>query len=189
MAGNRNLQSLSNLVKAISRLSQNSTETRNSGETQETTDDVEATIRTLFPSTNGQLTSTQANRNETRVVAEHGALNMPDRRYPENAERFVPNRKYGTKKRPRNVKNSTSKKPKCNEQRTVLKDVILLRGPKQDKVPRGIAREALFALGFTIPRRLNLALLCKKVRSGVYWQKNLKTNLNRFPEKATSFSS
>ncbi len=150
MAGNRNLQSLSNLVKAISRLSQNSTETRNSGETQETTDDVEATIRTLFPSTNGRVTSTQTNRNETRVVAEHGALDMPDRRYPENAESFVPNRKYNTKKRARNVKSSTSKKPKCNEQRTVLKDVILLHGPKQlDKVPRGIAREALFALGFT----------------------------------------
>jgi hypothetical protein len=78
MAGNRNLQSLSNLVKAISRLSQNS------GEMQETTDYVEATIRTLFPSTNGQ---TEANRNEIRVVAEHDALNTPDRRYPENAER------------------------------------------------------------------------------------------------------
>jgi hypothetical protein len=88
MTANRNLQNLSNLVKAISRLSQNSTETRNSGATQETTDDVEATIRTLFPSRNGQ-----ANRNEIRVVAEHDALNTHDRRYPANAERFVPNRK------------------------------------------------------------------------------------------------
>ena len=83
MAGNRNMQSLSNLVKAISRFSQNSTEARNSGEMQETTDDLEATIRTLFPSTNGQ---TEANRNEIPVVAEHDALNTPDRRYPENAE-------------------------------------------------------------------------------------------------------
>jgi hypothetical protein len=89
MAGNRNLQSLSNLVKAISRLSQNSTQTGNSGETQGTTDDVEATIRTLFPSTNGQ---TEANRNEIRVVAEYDALNIPDRWYPQNAERFVPKR-------------------------------------------------------------------------------------------------
>jgi hypothetical protein len=47
MAANRNLQNVSNLVKAISRMSQNSTETRNSGEMQETTDDVAATIRTL----------------------------------------------------------------------------------------------------------------------------------------------
>jgi hypothetical protein len=74
-------------------LSQNSTETRNNGETQETTDDVEATIRTLFP-------QTEANRNEIRVVAEHDALNTHDRRYPQDAQRFVHNRKYGTKKRP-----------------------------------------------------------------------------------------
>ena len=94
MAGNRNMQSLSNLVKAISQFSQNSTETHNSGEMKETTDDVEATIRTLFPSTNGQ---TEANRIEIRVVAEHDALNTHDRWYPQNAERFVPNRKYGTK--------------------------------------------------------------------------------------------
>ena len=137
MAGNKNLQSLSNLVKAISRLSENSTESRNGGETQESTNDVEAAIRTLFPSTNG---STQANQDETHVAAEHGVLNMPDRRIPENTERFVPNRKYGSRKRPRNLKSSTGKKPKCNEQRTVLKDVILLHGPKQDKVPRGMAR-------------------------------------------------
>ena len=118
MAGSRNLQSLSNLVKAISRLSQNSTETRSSEETQEPTDDVEATIRNLFPSTNGQRTSTQANQYENHV--EYGALNMPDRRNPETAERFLPNRKYGTKKRPRNVKNSISKKPKCNEHRYII---------------------------------------------------------------------
>jgi hypothetical protein len=51
---------------------------------QETTDDVEATIRTLFPSTNGQ---TEANRNEIRVVAEHDALNIPDRRYPKRRKK------------------------------------------------------------------------------------------------------
>jgi hypothetical protein len=182
MAGNRNLQSLSNLVKAISRLSQNSTETRNSGETQETTDDVEATIRTLFPSTNGQ---TEADRNETRVVAEHGALNTPDRRYPENAERFVPNRKYGTKKRPRNVKNSTSKKPKCNEQRTVLKDVILLHGPKQDKVPRGISREALFALGFTTTLELSISMQESEIRSLL--EEKFKNKLESISRKGNKF--
>jgi hypothetical protein len=47
---------------------------------QETTDDVEATIRTLFP-------QTEANRNEIRVVSEHDVLNTHERQYPENAER------------------------------------------------------------------------------------------------------
>ena len=95
MAGSRNLQSLSNLVKAISCLSQYSTETHSSEEMQEPTDDVEAMIRNLFPSMNGQRTSTQANQCENHV--EYGALNMPDRQNPKTAERFLPNRKYGTK--------------------------------------------------------------------------------------------
>ena len=89
MLCSRNLRSLSKLVKAISRLSQNSRETCSSEETQEPTDNVEATIRNLFPSTNGQQTSTQANQNENHV--EHGALNMPDRWNPGPAKRFVGN--------------------------------------------------------------------------------------------------
>ena len=75
-------------IKAISQQTKN----RSSGESQESTDHVEATIRTLIPSTNCQLTSIQVpqtKRNETRVVAQHGALDMPERRYPENTERFV----------------------------------------------------------------------------------------------------
>ena len=183
MAGSRNLQSLSNLVKAISRLSQNSTETRSSEETQEPTDDVEATIRNLFPSTNGQRTSTQANQYENHV--EHGALNMPDRRNPETAERFLPNRKYGTKKRPRNVKNSISKKPKCNEQRTILKDVILLPGPKQDKVPRGIAREALFGHGFTTTLELSNTIEESEIRSLL--EEKFKNKLGSISRKGFKF--
>ena len=182
MAGNKNLQSLSNLVKAISRLSENSTESHNGGETQESTNDVEAAIRTLFPSTNG---STQANRDETRVAAEHGALNMPDRRIPENTERFVPNRKYGSRKRPRNLKSSTGKKPKCNEQRTVLKDVILLHGPKQDKVPRGMAREALFALGFTTTFELSSAMGESEIRSLL--EEKFKSRLDSISRRGNKF--
>ena len=183
MAGN--IHSLSNRVKAISRLSQNSTETRNSGETQETTDDVEATMRTLFPSTNGQLASIQANRNETRVLAEHGALSTPDRPYPENTERFMPNRKYGVKKRQRNMKNSSSKKSKSNEQRTVLKDVILLHGPKQDKVPRGIARESLFALGFTTTLELSHTMEEGEIRSLL--EEKFKNKLKSISRKGNKF--
>ena len=57
------------------------------------TDDVEAMIRTLLPSTNVQLTLIQVTQTkEMKLVLSrpHGTLDMPERRYPENAERFVP---------------------------------------------------------------------------------------------------
>lgn len=97
IAGNRNLYCLSR-------------------KTQESTDDVEATIPMLFPLADGKLTSIKANRIETRDVVKHSALDMPDRRYPDNACRTIriPNRKYGTTKRLRNVRHSTSKKVMCN---------------------------------------------------------------------------
>ena len=75
------LQSLSDLVKAITRLSQN-----NSGGNDEDSEDtnVEATIRSLFPSTNGQSGQERdpSTQNETRVSrsAEHErSSNTPDR--------------------------------------------------------------------------------------------------------------
>jgi hypothetical protein len=172
MAARRNLQSLSDLVKAITRLSQNS-----SGGNDEDSEDtnVEATIRSLFPSTNGQsaqLTSPQerdpSTQNETRVVrgAEHErSSNNPDRRTRESSERFVPNRKYGGKKRSKSVKNNANKKPKGNEQRNVLKDVILIPGPKEQKVPRGTKREALFSHGFTTTIELNLTMNESDIRA------------------------
>jgi hypothetical protein len=51
MAARRNLQSLSNLVSAITRLSHTNSD-GNSEEAEDT--DVKATIRSLFPSTNGR---------------------------------------------------------------------------------------------------------------------------------------
>jgi hypothetical protein len=172
MAARRNLQSLSDLVKAITRLSQNSSG-RNDEDSEDT--NVEAAIRSLFPSTNGQsaqLTSPQerdpSTQNETRVVrgAEHErSSNIPDRRTRESSERFVPNRKYGGKKRSKSVKNNANKKPKGNEQRNVLKDVILIPGPKEQKVPRGTKREALFSHGFTTTIELNLTMNESDIRA------------------------
>ena len=179
MAGNnRSIKSFSNLVKAVSRLSQNNTEARTSEESQVSIEDVEATIRRLFPSINGQATSSQAGQNETRAVAERVSLNAPDRRYAESTERFVPNRNYAsTKKRSRYVKNASNKKPKGNELRSTLKDVILLPGPKQNKVPRGLEREALFAHGFTTTIELNAGMHESEIRSFLEekFQKKLAT--------------
>jgi hypothetical protein len=115
MAGNRNLQSLSNLVKAISRLSQNSGEMPasypgamccsmacaafawaawiNLIDFPRALNDVNKPKR--LGTRQGRCKKLQttwkqryeANQNEIRVVAEHDALNTPDRRYPENVER------------------------------------------------------------------------------------------------------
>ncbi len=147
MAARRNLQCLSNLVRAISRLGES-----NSEGNDENTDDtsVEATIRSLSPSVNGQAAPNQStpsqenrqsgsNQNETRVVG------APDRRLTEASERFVANKRYGGKKRSRSGKNAANKKPKCSELRTTLKDVILLPSPKQQKSsPRNNKGSAIF---------------------------------------------
>ncbi len=122
MAARRNLQSLSNLVNAITRLSHTNSD-GNSEEAEDT--DVEATIRSLFQrSTNGragQSTSTQDSGNsQSRVatssvnVSEQEISNStPDRRFRNSFERFVADRK----KRSKSVKTSSSnssKKAKSN---------------------------------------------------------------------------
>ena len=110
---------------------------------------------------------------------------MPDPHYLKNTERFLPNHKYGPKKRPRNVKNSTNKTSKCNEQRTVLKDVILLHGPKQDKVPCGVARKVLFALGFTTTLELSHTMKESEIRSLL--EEKFKNKLESISRKGNKF--
>ena len=121
MAARRNLQSLSNLVKAITRLSQNSSDGNDEGSEDM---NVEETIRSLFPSTNGQacVASPQQgiSQSNSRVLPNCGesSSNTPDRRICESSERFVPNRNYGGKKRSKALKNNSTKKPRNSEQRT-----------------------------------------------------------------------
>ena len=127
MAARRNLQSLSNLVSAITRLSHTNSD-GNSEEAEDT--DVEATKKSLFPSTNGrasQSTSTQDSGNsQSRVatssvnVSEQEISNSTsDRRFRDSFERFVADRK----KRSKSVKTSSSnssKKAKCQEQQLIF---------------------------------------------------------------------
>ena len=67
----------------------------------------------------------------------------------------------------------------------MLKDVILLHGPKQDKVPRGVAREALFALGFTMTLQLSHTMEESEIRSLL--EEKFKNKLESISRKGNKF--
>jgi hypothetical protein len=116
---------------------------------------VEEAIRRLFPSTastsqTGNLTTENGPSSRTR---ENHNVNVNGNAMGENSDRntgFNPSNVYipSGKKRAKSFSSKASKKKSAKvsqTERKSLKDVILLPGPKVSTVPKGIAREDLFA--------------------------------------------
>ena len=175
LAASRNLQCLSDLVTAITRLSRENSEEQSEVSQNESVTD---TIRDLFPSVNGQTSQSTSSSSRAQTpdnsqpsnltqedVVERPKTNnqTPDRRFVQQFENFVTNN--SGKKRTKFIKKPTgSKKPKRGDQRTVFKDVILLPDPKQQKVPRGTTREALYSHGFTTTIELHPSMTENDIR-------------------------
>ena len=131
MAARRNLQCLSDLVTAITRLSRENSEEQSEVSQNESVTD---TIRDLFPSVNGQTSQSTSSSSRAQTpdnsqpsnltqedVVERPKTNnqTPDRRFVQQFENFVTNN--SGKKRTKFIKKPTgSKKPKRGDQRTVL---------------------------------------------------------------------
>lgn len=147
------MHALSNLVKAISSLQQSQQSSQNlecTETTQNSTDNVEAAIRTLFPSINTtEVTAASQNTSSESVRENQTNVDSIDRSIVGHCVRFHPSQNYQPrgKKRAKSTK-ANAKKTKHVEQRSTIKDVILLPGPKFDKVPRGATREGLYTNGF-----------------------------------------
>ena len=168
------MHALSNLMKAISSFQQSQKGNQNlqSSETatnssNSTHNNVEAAIRTLFPSINGAAEAAQ-NRSSESVES-----NRPDNepivesvdRPVGHRQRFQPsqNNQPRGKKRAKSTK-APAKKNKHVGQRSTIKDVILLPGPKFDKVPRGATREGLSSNGFVTTLELIPTMSVQEIR-------------------------
>ena len=171
---NRQVQILSNLIKAVSNVAESGAapSTSHGLNSEQSNTSVEEAIRRLFPSTastsqTGNLTTENGPSSRTRE--NH---NVNGNAVGENSDRntgFNPSNVYipSGKKRAKSFSSKASKKKSAKvsqTERKLLKDVILLPGPKVSTVPKGVAREDLFARGFTTTFELSPSMIEKDIR-------------------------
>ena len=169
------MHALSGLVKAISAFQQSSQNIESTVTTQSlqnsTSNDVETAIRSLFPSTNGTAATVQNATSESessRRDNQTNVVNSVDRQFVGQRARFQPSQNYlpRGKKRAKSTK-VNAKKTKHVEQRSTIKDVILLPGPKFNKVPRGATREGLYTNGFVTTLEQILTMSEQEIRENL----------------------
>ena len=171
----KHMHALSGLVKAISAFQQSSQNIESTVTTQSsqnsTSNDVETAIRSLFPSTNGTAATVQNASSESessRRDNQTNVVNSVDRQFVGQRARFQQSQNYQPrgKKRAKSTK-VNAKKTKHVEQRSTIKDVILLPGPKFNKVPRGATREGLYTNGFVTTLELIPTMSEQEIRENL----------------------
>ena len=161
MSAHKNLETLSNLVAAITQLSRTGSNTEEG--TNNNNGDVETTIRSLFPSTNGRCCTTAATSQPSNAAS---AAAQTSNNVQDTTDRFVPSRNYGVgKKRAKPTKSKVSKKSKTTDARTTLKDVVLIPYSRQTKIPRGREREHIFSSGFCATFELDPSMTEEGIRA------------------------
>ena len=177
----KRMHALSGLVKAISAFQQSSQNVESTETTQSlqnaANNDVETAIRSLFPSTNGAVAMVQNPTSESNG-SNQTSVNSVDRQFVGLRSRFQPSQNY----QPRGKKRAKStqvnaKKTKQVEQRSTIKDVILLPGPTFNKVPRGATREGLYSNGFVTTLELILTMSEQEIRTNL--EEKFKRKLSR----------
>ncbi len=170
----KRMHALSGLVKAISAFQQSSQSIESTETTQSlqnsTSNDVETAIRMLFPSTNGGVATVQNASSESEGSRRDNQtiVNSVDRQFVGQRARFQPSQNYQPrgKKRAKSTK-VNAKKTKHVEQRSTIKDVILLPGPTFNKVPRGATREGLYSNGFVTTLELIPTMSEQEIRENL----------------------
>ena len=177
----KRMHALSGLVKAISAFQQSSQNVESTETTQSlqnaANNDVETAIRLLFPSTNGAVAMVQNPTSESNG-SNQTCVNSVDRQFVGLHSRFQPSQNY----QPRGKKRAKStqvnaKKTKQVEQRSTIKDVILLPGPTFNKVPRGATREGLYSNGFVTTLKLIPTMSEQEIRTNL--EEKFKRKLSR----------
>ena len=177
----KRMHALSGLVKAISAFQQSSQNVESTETTQTVqnaaSSDVESAIRLLFPSTNGTVATVQNTTSESKG-SNQTSVNSVDRQFVGLRARFQPSQDYQPRSKKRAKSTSVNaKKTKQVEQRSTIKDVILLPGPTFNKVPRGATREGLYSNGFVTTLELIPTMSEQEIRTNL--EEKFKRKLSR----------